>query len=454
MFPETADALFHPTPVEQDDFFVPERRARSPAAQSIIASIQHEVAVWEEQNSIRQRRRRGADQVAHQRAIEAIVCEAVRREFIQHNGSIAISLGKQRRSRYEPRPYAPMRKLLEVLGPNALGLIDLRWGFRPESGRGRTTTFAASPRLRQLTRGLSLADFGRRAGGEPIVVKSTKRRVAEIGSKEVADAFELWAATGAELGDQVNYSDNAHADRLRSEMDRINTALDEANLSLNLAAMRDTPNVDLIDVGDRWLRRTFNNGHTDLRHGGRLTGGFWMDLPKAIRLQSITIDGEAVVELDFRAMMPRLLYAKVGCPFPVDQDPYFLPRLVPPSRDGIKKLFAALTFGPTALRRWPQRCARLFPKGTSRDEVIDLLRRHHAPVADYFGSLVGFELQRTESDILVAILLACFDRSIIVLPIHDAVLAPASRVEEVEMIMLEVFSAMTGANASISRSSA
>ena len=177
-----------------------------------------------------------------------------------------------------------------------------------------------------------------------------------------------------------------------------------------------------------------------------------MDLPRLVRRRSLTIGGESVAELDFRAMMPRLLYAKVGHPYPADRDPYTIPGIPSEARDGVKKLFASLTFGPTALQRWPRGCAQLFPKGTSREAVIDLLRRHHSPVADHFGSLVGFELQRMESDILVATLLTCLDRDIIVLPIHDAVLAPTSRAEEVEVIMLDTFRTMTGAQAAVSRS--
>jgi hypothetical protein len=376
----------------------------------------------------------------------------VRRHLIQPGGAVAVGLGKHRRSRYAPRPYAPMRRLLEALGGDSLGLLDVRWGFRPETGRGRTTTFAASCRLLEMAQGLTLADFGRCAGGEPIVLRSPKERVAEYGGDEVADAFELWATTGAELGEQVNYRDSPEADRLRAEMDRINGALDEADLGLDTAALRGLPEGSLIDPGDRWLRRIFCNGHSDFRHGGRLAGGFWMGLPKAMRCNAITIDGEPVIELDFGAMMPRLLYAKVGHPFPAHQDPYDIPGIPPQCRKGVKKLFASLTFGPTALQRWPQGCAKLFPKGTLREAVIDLLRRHHAPVAKHFGTLVGFELQRAESDIMVAILLTCFDRGIVVLPIHDAVLCPASRVDEVEQVMRAAFKKKTGAEAAVSRS--
>ena len=66
--------------------------------------------------------------------------------------------------------------------------------------------------------------------------------------------------------------------------------------------------------------------------------------------------------------------------------------------------------------------------------------------------MIGFELQRTESDILVAVLLTCFERGIIVLPIHDAVLCPASQADEVEEVMLDAFKARTnGALAPVSR---
>jgi hypothetical protein len=69
--------------------------------------------------------------------------------------------------------------------------------------------------------------------------------------------------------------------------------------------------------------------------------------------------------------------------------------------------------------------------------VINDPRHHHAPIADRLGTLIGFELQRTESDILVTVLLMCFERDIVVLPIHDAVLCPTSRADEVEAVMLD-----------------
>jgi len=118
----------------------------------------------------------------------------------------------------------------------------------------------------------------------------------------------------------------------------------------------------------------------------------------------------------------------------------------------VKTYFSSLMFGPTALKRWPRGCRQKFPKGTSHAEVLDLLRQHHRLVGDKFGTFIGFELLRTESDILVEVVGTCLRRGITLLPIHDAVLCSSSKVEEVEAIMKKTFRSATGAMASVSKS--
>src|SRR5258706_749264 len=118
----------------------------------------------------------------------------------------------------------------------ALGCLTWRGAFVPRLAEAAPRLSPLPLRLIDMARLLTLADFGRRAGGEPIVLRNTKQRVAEHGSDEVADGFEIWAATGANLGDQINYRDTSEADRLRKQMDRINAALDEADLCLDTAA--------------------------------------------------------------------------------------------------------------------------------------------------------------------------------------------------------------------------
>ena len=92
----------------------------------------------------------------------------------------------------------------------------------------------------------------------------------------------------------------------------------------------------------------------------------------------------------------------------------------------------------------------MFTRGTCRETASTSYTTITLPSPT--ASLIGFELQRAESDILVAVLLTCFKRGIIVLPIHDAVLCPASPADDVEAVMLDTFKKLTGgASGSVSR---
>lgn len=417
-------------------------------AKSIITVVRDRLKEWEGAGEKRRRARRPDDQFRHELMVEALVCDALRRNIVAPGGAVAVSLSKDRRSRYEPTPYKPMRGLLDALSSDELKILTFTLGQKPEIGRGRRTTISVGPALTDMAVGLTLDDFGRRSGGEPIILRQAHQRVAQYGGEELADAFEIFATTGAELGEIVSYPDHPEADRLRDQMHRVNDGLDQADIVCNAVSIKSDK---FIDAGDRWLRRVFNNGHFDLRHGGRLTGGFWMEMSKAARRKAIRLQGEPITELDFKAMMPRLLYARNGESYPPQSDPYLLPGLSPPYRGGVKTMFSALLYGPTALKQWPRGCARKFGNCHRHEDILALLRRHHEAVASRFGTLVGFEMMRTESDIMVRILLTCLSRDIAVLPIHDAVLAPTSRADDVAAVMLDVFHAETGAEAALSR---
>lgn len=74
---------------------------------------------------------------------------------------------------------------------------------------------------------------------------------------------------------------------------------------------------------------------------------------------------------------------------------------------------------------------------------------HHSAIADLFYKGVGMELMFDESEILVKVLLECERRSIVALPVHDAVLVARPTAEEVRRLMLDVFRAHTGLDAQV-----
>ncbi len=62
----------------------------------------------------------------------------------------------------------------------------------------------------------------------------------------------------------------------------------------------------------------------------------------------------------------------------------------------------------------------------------------------YLYSGIGHECQFLESQILVEILRILFSMSVPALPIHDAVLVPASKAEFAKRVMLYTFQRKTG----------
>lgn len=123
----------------RDSFFVPERRPRASALQKLCVSVGGELTAWEESHGVRKRKRRRADQSKHDQMVEAVLCNALHCHLKTPDTAVAVSLGRQRGSRYEPPPYAPMLSLLTALGETASASSMWR------RGHARSTDAAVGP---------------------------------------------------------------------------------------------------------------------------------------------------------------------------------------------------------------------------------------------------------------------------------------------------------------------
>ena len=92
--------------IEWDAFLVAERRARTPRA--AVEAVLGRLKEWERTNSARQRRRRSADQRALDLMVEALVCEAVRRDLMAPGGRVAVSLGRERKIPLRAAPHTSL----------------------------------------------------------------------------------------------------------------------------------------------------------------------------------------------------------------------------------------------------------------------------------------------------------------------------------------------------------
>jgi hypothetical protein len=86
------------------------------------------------------------------------------------------------------------------------------------------------------------------------------------------------------------------------------------------------------------------------------------------------------------------------------------------------------------------------------EQLMDTIMAKHAPISQMFFTGAGLALQRLDSDIAESVMREMRRRGIVVLPVHDSFLAPASKAAELEAIMVEI-AAKFGATVFCSRSS-
>jgi hypothetical protein len=210
--------------------------------------------------------------------------------------------------------------------------------------------------------------------------------------------------------------------------------LEELSESTDLVGVASPLHVDLY--------RTFNGS---LSEGGRLYGGFWIQMPKAARFARLRLAGECIAECDFSAMHLRLAYRHFGIswPFAEGEDAY---AAGVGERDGWKPLTNALLQARRPLRQWPGRnhaereaYRAAFPPGSRPSELVAAIKTRQAPLtsAGAFERGMGGPLTRVESDLMVALLLECVARDLPALPVHDCLLTPASRAAEAAALMRE-----------------
>lgn len=186
--------------------------------------------------------------------------------------------------------------------------------------------------------------------------------------------------------------------------------------------------------------RIFNE---TMNRGGRLygLGASWQNIPAEDR-QRISIDGEPVVELDYSALHPALLYAEVGAPLP--DDCYIIgnwPR--PLVKLGLLVLINASNLHQ--VRLYLAHCdamAALSPADeqdalAKSSRLIDDIKAAHRPIAKFFHTDAGARLMRVDSDLAVAIMAKLLRRGILALPVHDSFMVPARHADALEETMTD-----------------
>lgn len=381
-----------------------------------MAEVLRRLGGYEHYYNLRKRKRRQDDQETFEATVEAVVCDMIVAHLEGEVRGTAIPLSNSvlgERSRYRSRAFNKMLpSILQMMAAPELEFIRLEKGRQGDLlRRGQRTLIWPTKRLAaQISQhGVKDGDIGRSAFAETIILKAEKHG--------------FW-----DDGRYLDYEDDDQTRRFRAELAEINRWIADAEIVVETRCLK-MPRKVL--THKRQMQRVFTRG--SFKSGGRLFSGFWQELDRTDRLKALRISGEQVVELDYGQMGPRILYGLKGID-PGSRDLYDIPGISPGYREGVKKLFNAITFAMKPLERKPQGTKVLLPR-TSVHDLCKLIADAHPAISDLFYKGAGHDAQFIESEITVQLLLALKREDIVGLQIHDSILVPASTAGFVQMKM-------------------
>lgn len=199
-----------------------------------------------------------------------------------------------------------------------------------------------------------------------------------------------------------------------------------------------------LDFSKVQLRRIFSRG--DLNKHGRFYNGWWQSVPSIYR-GHITIDGYKTSEVDYSSMSLRIVYALQGIERDVDDDLYDIGLdnwlgSDDPRRKLIKVFVNALMNDEAG--NYKLKKAELRTLGLTHHELLALVLKTHAPIADQLTAGVGLYSTYIDSQIAELVMKTMQADGIVVLPIHDSFLVRTGYQQWLEVVMEAAFKDVTG----------
>lgn len=244
-------------------------------------------------------------------------------------------------------------------------------------------------------------------------------------------AEKLWnEKRAARVAAGIDYEDTDETNRMRDELRLYNDFMAQHRV-VDATGQRHSTH----------LARIFSQ--RDFRKGGRFYRASYQQLGKPDRAK-LTIDGEAVAELDFASMHPTMLYLRAGLEPP--EDAYVKDGF---DRGILKRVFNVALNASTpwsacrAVARSLRESGHAEPERTAR-RYIEAMPELYPEFAGHLFTGVGLDLQRLDSDIAAMVMADCMKGGIAVLVMHDSFLVNRSHHVELPRRMTEAFQQVLG----------
>lgn len=344
-------------------------------------------------------------------------------------------------SRYNPLNVgrSHLTRVVDALHDN--GLIEFHNGFYIRKKKdGYRSRIRPSESLLKRFKLLSDVSIGWHADREVIILKTKDKD----GKKHLKPYGK----------DEEGNDDSTRVKGMRKRCNAYNKLLAETDLSFPLSddvlRLRNEGRAEvgryLLNPFAKHLYRVFNEGFAG---AGRFYGGWWELIPSEERSQ-IKINGNHVVELDFSAYHPTLLYLKYVNKLP-EGDVYDLPvlREAMPEvdraelRSVVKKAFLVLLNAPTRssakkslLQTGRRELKYALLQEMDLDVLFDAIEARHPEIWQYFGAGMALTLQNWDSKVADSIMeIMMCEKGIPCLPVHDSFIVAAQHAHTLRAAM-------------------
>lgn len=249
-------------------------------------------------------------------------------------------------------------------------------------------------------------------------------------------------------------------DGLRKPIDYKETR-ETRTMRKNLAAQNEA--ITGTEIGGCEIAAMVRYFNQSMQRGGRFTarGNSWQNIARTMR-PHVTIANEPTAELDYKTLHPAILYSMAGAALPEDsyalngwpRDLVKLGLLVIINAKSRRGAIGAISHSdgrkwerdeggnPIAFTHERELMQTLAEPGSPRadqlaKQLITHMEKMHAPIAHFFGQDMGAKLMAIDSRMAEAVMMEMLGRGIVVLPVHDSFLVPASKASELEAAMMK-----------------
>jgi len=218
---------------------------------------------------------------------------------------------------------------------------------------------------------------------------------------------------------------------------------------INANHIKEIDNEYQIEIDSSYVYRSF--ARNSFTFGGRFYTAVFQSIPSKWR-NTITIDNEETIELDYSAHHIRMLYNMKGLNFNGEAYIYRKDDIYNKDKRQIHKYIAMIAinaknennalFAVLKSIKDDKESGKYNSSIPSIEEIRSLYYdfiNHHQDIREYVSNDVGIKLQRKDSDIMNDILVELSKLNIVGLPVHDSVIVKKKHQDILKYIMINSY---------------